>query len=419
MFSKGSNRDKIMSDSCIIVGASHAGVSLALQLRKEGWTAPIKLIGEESELPYHRPPLSKEHLAGKKDLDAMRLRPSKLYADNNIDLLLSTRVNSIDTQEREVQLGSGECMRYKKLALCTGASVREFAPARGMENVFYIRTAADIARLASHVIKGRRVLVIGGGYIGLEAAAVLAQQELSVSVLEMSERILQRVTSEKMSGYIRQVQASHGVEVHAGVEIKSIQEEGQGKLICCTDGSEFRADFLIIGIGVEPNVSLALNAGIKCEAGIQVNEYCCTSDEHVYAAGDCTVHPSLIYQRQIRLESVQNANDQGRAAAANICGKDQVYDAVPWFWSDQYSIKLQMAGLNTGYDQVVMRGSADGGIEASFALFYLKEGVLIAADCVRRPKEFMVSKKLIKARGKIPIEHLQNEEIDPINFSIA
>ena len=170
---------------------------------------------------------------------------------------------------------------------------------------------------------------------------------------------------------------------------------------------------------MEPNVSLALNAGIKCEAGIQVNEYCCTSDEHVYAAGDCTVHPSLIYQRQIRLESVQNANDQGRAAAANICGKDQVYDAVPWFWSDQYSIKLQMAGLNTGYDQVVMRGSADGGIEASFALFYLKEGVLIAADCVRRPKEFMASKKLIKARGKIPIEHLQNEEIDPINFSIT
>ena len=166
-----------MSDSCIIVGASHAGVSLALQLRREGWTAPIKLIGEESELPYHRPPLSKEHLAGKKDLDVMRLRPAKIYTDNGIDLLLSTRVNSIDTQKREVQLDSGETLRYQKLALCTGASVREFILANGLENVFYIRTAADVARLAPHVRKGRRALVIGGGYIGLEAAAVLAERE--------------------------------------------------------------------------------------------------------------------------------------------------------------------------------------------------------------------------------------------------
>ena len=406
-----------MSDSCIIVGASHAGVSLALQLRKEGWSAPIKLIGEEPQLPYHRPPLSKEHLAGKKDLDAMHLRPAKLYADNNIDLLLATRVNSIDTEAREVQLGSGESLGYQKLALCTGASAREFIPARGLENVFYIRTAADIARLAPHIQKGRRVLIIGGGYIGLEAAAVLTGQEVSVSVLEMSERILQRVTSPKMSSYMQQLQESHGVEVYTGVEVESIREEGQEKLVGCADGTEFRADFLLIGIGVEVNVSLALEAGIQCEAGIQVNEYCRTSDAHVYAAGDCTVHPSLIYQRQIRLESVQNANDQARVAAANICGKEQVYNAVPWFWSDQYSIKLQMVGLNTDYDQVVMRGSAEGGVEASFALFYLKEGVLIAADCVGRPKEFMISKKLIKARDKIPAEQLQNEAIEPINFS--
>jgi len=408
-----------MNDSCIIVGASHAGVSLALQLRKEGWTAPIKLIGEEPELPYHRPPLSKEHLAGNKDLDAMSLRPAKLYGDNGIELLLATRVNSVDTAKREVQLDSGEILGYQKLALCTGASVREFTPARGMEKVFTIRTAADIARLAPHVRKGRRALVIGGGYIGLEAAAVLAQQEVSVAVLEMSERILQRVTNPAMSGYMQHLHELHGVEIHTGVEVESIREEGQEKLIGCADGTEFRADFLIVGIGVGANASLALNAGLKVDAGIQVNEYCRTSDEHVYAAGDCTVHPSLLYRRQIRLESVQNANDQARAAAANICGKEQVYDAVPWFWSDQYSIKLQMAGLSAGYDQVVMRGSAAGGIEASFALFYLREGVLIAADCVARPKEFMVSKKLIKAREKIPAKHLQNEEIEPINFSIA
>lgn len=254
---------------------------------------------------------------------------------------------------------------------------------------------------------------------GLEAAAVLAEQEISVTVLEMSERILQRVTNRTMSDYMQHLHESQGVEIHTGVEVESIREEGQEKLIGCADGTEFRADFLIVGIGVEANASLALSAGIESRAGIQVNEYCRTSDEHVYAAGDCTVHPSLIYQRQIRLESVQNANDQARAAAANICGKQQVYDAVPWFWSDQYSIKLQMVGLSTGYDQVVMRGSVEGGIQASFALFYLKGGVLIAADCVARPKEFMISKKLIKAREKIPAQHLQNEEIEPINFASA
>lgn len=408
-----------MSDNCIIVGASHAGVSLALQLRKEGWTAPIKLIGEESALPYHRPPLSKEHLAGKKELDAMYLRPAKIYADNDIDLLLSTRVSSIDTQAREVLLDSGETLGYQKLALCTGARVREFLPASGMENVFYIRTAEDIVQLMPQVKQGRRALVIGGGYIGLEAAAVLAQQGLSVSVLEMSERILQRVTSPAMSDYMQGLHESQGVQVHTGVAVASIREEGQEKVIDCGDGTEFRADFLIVGIGVLANTDLALAAGIQCEAGIQVDEYCRTSDEHVFAAGDCSNHPSLIYQRQIRLESVQNANDQARVAAANICGKEQVYDAVPWFWSDQYSIKLQMVGLSTGYDQVVMRGSADGGTEASFALFYLQEGVLIAADCVARPKEFMVSKKLIKERAQIAAEHLQNEEIEPIGFATA
>ncbi|MBL4582544.1 MAG: FAD-dependent oxidoreductase, partial [Gammaproteobacteria bacterium] len=255
------------------------------------------------------------------------------------------------------------------------------------------------------------------GYIGLEAAAVLAEQEVSVTVLEMSERILQRVTSPAMSDYMQRLHESHGVQIHTGVKVESIRDEGQEKRIGCADGSEFQADFLLVGIGVEANVALALNAGIECGSGIRVNEYCRTSDEHVYAAGDCTNHPSLLYQRQISLESVQNANDQARVAAANICGKERVYDAVPWFWSDQYSVKLQMAGLSTDYDQLVMRGSAGGKAEAGFALFYLKEGVLIAADCVARPKEFMVSKKLIKERAKISAEHFQNEEIEPINFS--
>lgn len=392
---------------------------MALQLRREGWTAPIKLIGEESELPYHRPPLSKEHLAGEKELDAMLLRPAKVYADNDIELMLSSRVDGIDTQTKTIQLEKGGTLAYEKLALCTGASVREFAPVSGMDHVFYIRTAADIARLSPQVEKGRRAIIIGGGYIGLEAAAVLAQQGLSVSVLEVGDRILQRVTNPVMSAYMQQLHEFHDVEIVTGIGIDSIREQGDEKLLGCSDGREFTADFLIVGIGVVANTALAEAAGIRCEAGILVDEFCRTSDEHVFAAGDCTVHPSLIYDRQIRLESVQNANDQARIAAANICGKQQKYDAVPWFWSDQFAIKLQMVGLSTGYDEVVLRGLTEGGAQASFALFYLRQGVLIAADCVARPKEFMISKKLIKERAQIPAERLANEEIEPINFAVA
>ena len=408
-----------MSESCIIVGASHAGVSLALQLRREGWVGPITLIGDEAELPYHRPPLSKEHLAGEKGLDAMQLRPAKLYEDNNIELLLATRVTAIDREARTVTLESGRKLNYQKLALCTGASVRKFAPAAEVENVHYIRTAQDIAQLEPQIEKGRRALIIGGGYIGLEAAAVLARREVSVTVLEMSDRILQRVTGPDMSAYIQSLHESFGVQVLTGVEVDNIEAQGKQMLVCCTDGKRFEADFLIVGIGVLPNTDLAMSAGLEGESGIHVNEYGQTSDEHIYAAGDCTIHPSHIYGRSIRLESVPNANDQARTVAANICGKQQVYDAVPWFWSDQYAIKLQMAGLSAGYDEVVLRGSVTGGIEASFALFYLKQGVLIAVDCVARPKEFMISKQLIKAKAQIPASVLANEDIAPLDFAAS
>lgn len=408
-----------MTDRCIIVGASHAGVSLALQLRREGWSSAITLIGEETELPYHRPPLSKEHLAGKKDLDAMRLRPAKIYADNEIDLILGSRVVNIDRSARQVTLDSGESIQYSKLALCTGASVREFPPAIGSRNVFYIRAADDIARLAKQVSPGRRAAVIGGGYIGLEAAAVLAQLDVAVTVFEMGERILQRVTSPDMSNYMQQLHESFGVEIRTGAMVQEIVETDHGLTLNCADGTDIEADFIIVGIGVDANTVLAEEAGIIVDSAICVDEYCRTNDVHIYAAGDCTTHPSQVYQRKLWLESVQNANDQARAAAANICGRALVYDAVPWFWSDQYSIKLQMVGLNSGYDELVLRGTTDGGVDASFALFYLKEGRLIAADCVARPKEFMVSKQLVKSGAEISADLLADEQVEPINFQAS
>lgn len=405
-----------MSNNCIIVGASHAGVSLALQLRKEGWSGAIQLISEESELPYHRPPLSKEYLSGQKELNAIRLRPMKTYRDNDIDLLLSTTVVSIDKQLRTVLLDDGSVLRYDKLALCTGASARKLPIENLYENVFYIRTTADIALLSSEIIAAKRVTIIGGGYIGLEVAAVLVQKSLQVTVLEMADRVLQRVTGAAMSRFMQQLHESHGVEICTGVEVVGLAGgEGVEKVIC-SDGREFESDFLIVGIGITANTALAVAAGIHVDRGIRVNEFGQTSDPNIFAAGDCTVHPNSIYQRTIQLESVQNANDQARSTAANICGRSQAYAAVPWFWSDQYGIKLQMSGLNEGYDQVVCRGSAECSATPSFALFYLKQGVLIAADCVARPKEFMISKQLIKNGAILDPAMLQDESIEPMNF---
>ncbi|NQV71045.1 MAG: NAD(P)/FAD-dependent oxidoreductase [Pseudohongiella sp.] len=408
-----------MNNNCIIVGASHAGVTLALQLRKEGWTGPIQLVGEENELPYHRPPLSKDFLSGSKDLQAIRLRPLKIYQDNAIELMLGCTVKSFDADTKQLTLGDGREFNYQKLALCTGARVRKLSIETPLNNIFYIRSAADIDALSTQIEAGKRGVIIGAGYIGLETAAVLAQKGLQVTVLEMAERVLQRVTSETLSAYMQQLHRSHGVDIVTSAKVVEIQGQESVEQVICADGTVYPADFLIVGIGVIPNSELAESAGLDNREGmkgIAVNEYGQTSNPHVYAAGDCTIHPNRLYQRHLSLESVQNANDQARVVAANICGKQQVYDAVPWFWSDQYDIKLQMTGLSEGYDQVVCRGDASNESGAGFALFYLKEGVVIAADCVSRPKEFMVSKHLLKSKARIDAALLQDETVEPASF---
>lgn len=408
-----------MSDNCIIVGASHAGVTLALQLRKEGWAGSIQLIGKESELPYHRPPLSKDFLSGRKDLDAIRLRPLKIYQDNDIELMLGSTVESFDAATKQVSLSDGRELDYDKLALCTGAKVRKLSIGKQLNNIFYIRSAEDISALSTQIEAGKRAVVIGGGYIGLETAAVLAQQGLQVTVLEMAERVLQRVTSETMSAFMHQLHQSHGVEIVTSTQVHDIQGQESVEKVICADGTVYHADFLVAGIGVTPNSDLAESAGLDNSEGMKgvaVNEYGQTSDPHVYAAGDCANHPNVIYERRLSLESVQNANDQARVVAANICGKQQVYDAVPWFWSDQYDIKLQMTGLSEGYDQLVCRGDASNKSGAGFALFYLKDGVVIAADCVARPKEFMVSKHLLKNKARIDAAILKDESIEPASL---
>jgi 3-phenylpropionate/trans-cinnamate dioxygenase ferredoxin reductase component len=370
--------------SCIVIGASHAGVTLALQLRREGWQGKITLLGAEAELPYQRPPLSKGLLSGEKDLDGIRLRPRQSFEDNGIELMLGKTVASLQADQQTISLADGQVLRYDKLALCTGAQVRTLSQISKQSQVCYLRTAADAARIKSGIAAGRSVVVIGGGYIGLETAAVLASAGISVTVIEAADRVLQRVTGELMSDFISGLHRAHGVTIRTAVAVQSIEERAEKKLVICSDGSRIEVDFVIVGIGVEANS-----------------------------------HPSAIYGRLVRLESVQNANDQARIAAANICGKKLPYDTVPWFWSDQYNIKLQMVGLSGNHDEVVCRGSVDNYEGSGFALFYLLDGKLIAADCVNRPKEFMVSKQLVKNQEKIDPELLADESIEAAKFLLA
>ncbi len=406
------------NSNCLIVGASHAGVSLALALRKEGWEEGISVIGAENELPYHRPPLSKEYLSGTKAMQAMRLRPEKMYTDNDIELKLGMTALSIDREAKKLSLQNGESLEYAKLAICTGASVRKLPIGQDIEQVHYLRTAADVALIREQATEARSAVIIGGGYIGLEAAAVLSAMGIRMTVLEMAERILSRVTGQVMADFMTALHREHDVTIKTAAKVVAIEKlpgADRELVITCGDGSELYADFVLVGVGVDPNVGLAESAGLEVNNGIVVNEFAQTSDPDVYSAGDCTFYPSSLYKRQLRLESVQNANDQARVAAANICGKQQSYNAVPWFWSDQYNVKLQMAGLSDGHDDFVVRGdpqNADGG----FAVFYFASDQLIAADCVKRPKEFMLGKLLVQSSAEISKDLLADDSSDPMTW---
>ena len=401
---------------CVIVGASHDGTSLAMQLRREGWQGKIKLIGGENELPYHRPPVSKDLLAGKKDIDQIRLRPEKVFQDNEIELLLGRTVTEINTKQELVRVND-EDINFEKLAICTGARPRKLELGGEEDRIFYLRDHNDALRVRARIAANQRVIVIGGGYIGLESAAVLQAQGVDVIVLEREGRILQRVTSESMSKFMSKLHQDQGVSIKTDVQIESITTLGDEQLVHCNGGQTFSANFLIIGVGILPNTEFISDSEIELEAGsIVVDKFGQTSSSNIYAAGDCTIHPSRVYERMLRLESVQNANDQARVVAANICGKETIYDTVPWFWSDQYSIKLQMAGLGQGFDEIVVRGNMNAGLESSFSLFYLREKVLLATDCVSRPKEFMMSKQLIKNRSLLDSSVLSDESVEPLNF---
>jgi len=383
-----------MSKTCVIIGASHAGGQAAISLRQSGWDDGIILVGEESYTPYHRPPLSKDFLSGGKDIDDILIRPAETYETADIICVRNMKAHSIHKGDRLIFLEGGETLQYDKLILATGARPRAL-PILGanLPGVFYLRSADDVLKIKAEVSAGKKAVIIGGGYIGLETAASLTKQGMKVTVLEMEDRILQRVTAPVMSNFYKRIHTKEGVNIVENCAATEIQNKNDDGLKVVTTNGEFDADMVIVGIGVIPNIELAQECGLEVGNGIVVDENCCTSDPHIYAIGDVTWHHNPIYDTHLRLESVPNATDQAKTAAAAICGSPKPYNALPWFWSDQFDLKLQIAGLSGGYDDIVLRGNPDEG--RSFAAFYFKGDKLLAVDAVNRPQEYMLGKRLI------------------------
>lgn len=385
-----------MSETTVIVGAGQAGSDLTTALRQIGYTGRIVLIGDEQAPPYRRPPLSKAYLAGDIEEEALYLKPLATFAKQNVELRTGVKVAAIDRHAHTVTLEDGESIKYDKLALTTGGRARRL-PLPGAEkpNVHYVRTLADIDRLKAQFKPGARLVIIGGGYIGLEAAAVGIKKELSVTLVEALPRLLARVTGPELSQYYLEVHRRHGVDIRLGAGVQALEGDELVETVVLQDGTRLRADLVIVGIGLIANTELAEQAGLEVDNGVIVDLYAQTSDPDIVAAGDCTNHENGFLGRRIRLESVPNASEQARVAAASICGQKVPHAGVPWFWSDQYDLKLQMVGISQGYDNVVIRGSMAAD---NFAAFYLKDGVVISLDTVNRPQDFMIGKKMVAAR---------------------
>ncbi|ALE80340.1 NAD(P)/FAD-dependent oxidoreductase [Pseudonocardia alni] len=386
-----------MNATAAIVGASHAGVQLAASLRQLEWGGDIVLISDEASLPYQRPPLSKAYLAGDMAVERLAIRGAEFYAKSGITRLNAT-VSSVDREARELQLADGRRVPYDRLAICTGARpARLSAPGDKLDGIFYLRTASDVEAIRSSALLGRRAVVIGGGYVGLETAASLRRIGLEVTVLEAAERVLGRVTAPEVSSFYSRVHMSEGVVVRTGAMVEAFCGDNWVREVVLSSGEHIPADFVVIGIGVDPNTELAAAAGLAIDNGIVIDDRAQTSDPLVVAAGDCTSHLMARYGRRIRLESIPSAGEQAKVAAATMCGNRKEIAALPWFWSDQYDVKMQIAGLSTGYDEVVIDG--DPSRDRSFSCFYLRAGSIIAADCVNRPRDFMFSKQAIMQGG--------------------
>lgn len=385
----------------VIIGAGHGGAQTAIALRQHGFAGSIAMIGKESELPYERPPLSKEYLARDKAFERILIRPESYWSDKKIDLILGSEVTAVDPRDQVVQLKEGPAIAYGKLTWSAGGSPRMLAcGGAGQAGVHAVRDKADVDRIMAELDAGaQRVVVIGAGYIGLEAASVLTKLGCEVVLIEALPRVLARVAGEGLSRFFEAEHRAHGVDLRLETAVECIEGDGTATGVRLTDGEVIGCDMVIVGIGIEPAIGPLARAGARVSNGIEVDAFCRTSLPHVYVIGDCAAHANAFASgAMIRLESVQNAHDMALTAAKDICGKGEPYRAVPWFWSNQFDLKLQTVGLSQGFDTAVLRGEPK---ERSFSLIYMKDGKIIALDCVNATKDYVQGRKLVEQHCRI------------------
>ena len=383
------------------MGGGQAAVQAIDTLRRKGFAGQIVLIGDEPWLPYQRPPLSKKYLAGALERERLLLRPAQFYESHSIETRLGRRVEEIARREQRLRLDDGSTTAYDALLIATGSRPRPLAaPGVELDGVHFLRTIADVERIRAGWASGKRLVIVGGGYIGLEVAAIARECGLEVTVLEMTDRVMSRVVCPQISAFYAAEHARHGVRILCNSRVRALAPvpgSSRVRAVLTDDGEEHAADSVVVGCGVLPADEIAIASGLACDNGLLVDEHCRTSDPVICAAGDCTNHPSPRYGRRLRLESVDNAFEQGASAALNMLGLETVHDKVPWFWSDQYDLKLIIIGLGQGYDTVVMRGDPANHV---FSACYLRGGELIAVDTVNSPKDQMAARKLVAARAR-------------------
>jgi 3-phenylpropionate/trans-cinnamate dioxygenase ferredoxin reductase subunit len=410
-----------IEERIIIVGAGQAGGELATSLRKQGYEGRVLLLGDEAHPPYQRPPLSKGFLQGKVALADLYLKPVATYERFDIELKAGARVEAIDRSRREIALRDGSLLAYDKLVLATGGRARPLSlpglPASRLENLFSMRSLADVEAMRGSFVAGNHLVLIGGGYVGLEVAAVAVQLGLRVTLLEAAPRLLSRVTGPEVSSFIERLHRARGVDLRLSCEVQGLTlDEAQRRVrrvsfACHGAPEQIEADLVLVGIGLIPNTELASAAGLAVDNGIVVDEHACTADPAILAIGDCANQPSAYTGGRIRLESVPNAIEHARVAAATLMGRREPSTAVPWFWSDQYGLKLQMVGLSTGYEQCVTRAFVEG---KELSAFYLEGRRVIAADVLGRPAEFMAAKRLVASRAEVDVTRLGDAAV-PLN----
>jgi 3-phenylpropionate/trans-cinnamate dioxygenase ferredoxin reductase subunit len=406
-----------MPDKIVIAGAGHAAGQLVASLMQKKHAGQIVLLGDEPWLPYQRPPLSKKFLAGELAAERLFVKPAEFYENDQLEILLDTRVEHIDRAGRQLRTSAGNNIGYDKLVLALGSTPRQIdLPGVDLAGVSYLRSIADVERIRSSLADARQMVIVGAGYIGLEVAAVVCKMGIDVTVVEAQDRVMSRVVSPQVSAFYEKVHRENGVQLLLSTGVAAFVGDERVTAVELDNGDRIPADAVIVGVGVVPNTAIAESAGLVVNNGIVVNTRCATSDPDIFAVGDCTLHPNPLLGRDVRLESVHNALEQAKTAAASLCGQPTEYAQVPWFWSDQYDLKLQIVGLSEGYDDIVIRGEP---ASSSFSCLYLKKGRLIAIDAVNNPRDFMQSKKLVADGAIIDRAQLANAALALKDMSYA